>query len=225
MGWEKAKVTGGKPTGSFKERLEGMLVRTILKTGDTVVDLLFENVGTLTLFNQAPPYEVKEDGTVPGFTALGLLASSLALHGYNLEFNAPGNTLEDARISPDLMGMVVSMKATTRKNVKVEGGKEFTDWTVEGVEDGGTPKARGAVKTSAPPPGDSDALAGEWKVLLAENLEAGITYDEGEVVKLLGVWVPDKTHKTALNKVRGAAFKEMFASGFLKGSLSGFTLG
>ena len=136
----------------------------------------------------------------------------------------------DIRLEPDVIGKTLSMVAVKRTvigpvSAQYPKGKiaEYTDWTVGDVE--GTPAPK-AGKTSSPPPAAGiDGLAAEWKVLLAENLEAGVTYDEGEVVKLLGMWVTDKTKKANLNKVRGAAFKGLFASGFLQGTLSGFTLG
>lgn len=225
MEWVTVKVSDGKPTGSFKDLLKGLAIRGIDKTGDTVLDLEFENVGKLTLFAPRAPYNVKEDGIAPGFTSIGLFASSLAIHGYSLEFGMDGEIIEDVRVLPEIVGKTLSMKATTRKNVKGGESQDYTDWTVDAVEEATPKKGRTAASTSFHPPGASEDLTGEWKVLLAENLDGGVTYDEGGVVKLLGTWVTDKTHKAALNKARSTAFKAMFAEGFLKGTLSGFTLG
>lgn len=224
MEWVAVKVSDGKPTGSFKDRLKGLVIRGIDKTGDTVLDLEFENVGKLTLFAPRAPYNVKEDGIAPGFTSVGLLASSLAIHGYSLEFGMDGEIIEDVRVLPEIVGKTLSMKATTRKNVKGGETQDYTDWTVDAVEDV-APKGKAPGKTSSPQSGASEDLTDEWKILLAENLETGVAYVEMDVVKLLSTWVPDKKKKVALNMARSAAFKTMFAEKFLTGTLLGFTLG
>ena len=220
MTWEDAKVVDKYPKDSFSAKVLAAGVKPSAKQGTPMLEFEFDTEQVLDIYLD----KVQDDFTMDGKTAPGKLIKSLEALGIKTQFERTNNFLTGVRFVPDLTGRVVSFVAEKRTWTKQDGtSKELTDWTVGDVEGAPAPKAE---RTSSPPPAAGiDGLAAEWKVLLAENLEAGVTYDEGEVVKLLGTWVLDKTKKANLNKVRGAAFKGLFADGFLKGSLSGFTLG
>lgn len=222
MTWEPVKIVDKYPKDSFTARLEAVGI-VDSSQGKPMIELTFEENMTVDLSLGKPG----EDRSISGGLALGKFLRSLSVLGVGAEWDVTKDRIVDVRFTPDIVGRELSMVAEKREVTGPKGKVVYVDWTVGSIGDDG-PKEGG--RTTAPisshPPGASDdALTGEWKVLLAENLDAGVTYDEGGVVKLLGAWVTDKTRKAALNKARSMAFKTMFAEGFLKGTLSGFTLG